>query len=137
MCYYNFPYMEHLFTIDKNCSTPVHVQLEEQIHLAIHGRRLTPGEKLPTVRALAIELGLNANTVARVYRDLKERGLLELQRGAGTFVAQTPPEMPLARADYKKIRIKTRHLINLCQRVGLSQGEFTQLVETLWKETQV
>lgn len=92
---------------------------------------------MPTVRALAIELGLNANTVARVYRDLKERGFLQLQRGAGTFVAQEPPETPLAKADLKKIRTKTRHLITLCQRVGLSQAEFAQLVENLWKETHL
>lgn len=127
--------MKQLFPIDKNCATPLHVQLEEQIHLAIHGGQLPPGERMPTVRALAIELGLNANTVARVYRDLKERGFLVLQRGAGTFVASDPPEMPLARADLKKIRTKTRHLITLCQRVGLSQAEFHQLVENLWKET--
>lgn len=124
-----------MFHIDKDCNTPVHTQLEEQIHLAIHGGQLQPGMQMPTVRALAVELGINANTVARVYRDLKARGFLKLQRGAGTFVSFDPPESPLAEADYKKVQVKTRHIIKLCQRVGLSQAEYVQLVESLWKES--
>lgn len=124
------------FHINKQHATPVHVQLSEQIHLAIHNGDLPSGTRLPTVRALAVELGLNANTVARVYRDLQERGFLKLERGVGTFVAEQTPETPITKTDVKKIRAKTRHLINLCHRVGLSLAEFTQLVENLWKETE-
>ena len=123
-----------MFRIDKDNKTPIHVQIEEQIHLLIHTGQLLPGSRLPTVRALAVELQVNANTVARVYRDLRERGFLSLERGAGTFVALEPPESPLARTDLRKIRSKTKHLVKLCQRVGLSQAELTQLMEELWKE---
>lgn len=133
--YYNVAYREDMFRIEKDSATPIHIQLEEQIHLAIHTGQLPPGSRLPTVRALAVSLGLNANTVARVYRDLKERQFLVLVRGAGTYVASDPPESPLARTDIKKIRSKTKHLIHLCKRVGLSLPEFTQLSEELWKES--
>jgi GntR family transcriptional regulator len=123
-----------MFHIVKDSSTPVHVQLEEQIHLSIHSGLLPPGSRLPTVRALAVKLKVNANTIARVYRDLQQRGFLVLERGVGTFVALEPPESPLARTDLKKIRSKTKHLVNLCQKVGLSLRELNQLTEDLWKE---
>lgn len=128
--------MEIELHINKALATPIHIQLYEQIHLAIHDGQLHPGTRLPTVRALAVELGINANTVAKVYRELNKRGYLKLERGVGTFVADKSPEVTIDKTDVKKIRGKTRHLINLCHRVGLSYGEFTQLVENLWKETE-
>lgn len=126
--------MKHEFRIEKSSPTPIHIQIEEQIHLLIHTGQLPPGSRLPTVRALAVSLGVNANTVARVYRDLQTRGFLVLERGVGTFVSPNPPESPLARTDLRKIRSKARHLVSLCQKVGLSIGEFTQLIEEIWKE---
>ncbi len=122
--------------INKELAIPIYVQLYEQIHLAIHDGQLPSGTRLPTVRALAVELGINANTVAKVYRELSNRGYLVLERGVGTFVAEKSPERTIDKTDVKKIRAKTRHLITLCHRVGLSLGEFTQLVENLWKETE-
>ena len=128
--------MKHVFRISKDSQTPIHTQLAEQIHLAIHAGKLLPGERLPTVRALAVELGLNANTVARVYRDLRELGFLVLERGAGTFVALEPPEETLARVDLQKVRKKARTLIRLSKKLGLSHGELTALLDNLWKETE-
>lgn len=128
--------METRFHINKSCATPIHIQLEEQIHLAIHGGELPPGSRMPTVRGLAVDLGINANTVARVYRDLQERGFLQLQRGAGTFVSWAPPEMPVPRREFLNIESETKRLISLCQDLGLSLAEFTQLAEGLWKETK-
>lgn len=125
---------KNVFRIRKKSQQPIHVQLEEQIHLAIHTGQLSPGSRLPTVRALAVELKVNANTVARVYRDLQDKGYLVLERGVGTFVAPELPESPLARTDLRKVRSKTKHLVSLCQKIGLSLGELNQLTEELWKE---
>lgn len=127
--------MEYKFHIDKQCSTPYHTQIAEQIHLLIHTGQLRPGERMPTVRSLAVNLGVNANTVARVYRDLQDRGFLELQRGAGTFIARTPPERPIVLSQFKSIERRTQRLITLCREAGFSLKEFHHLVETLWKET--
>lgn len=126
--------MKSSLQVDKLSATPVYVQLTEQIHLLIHRGKLSPGSRMPTVRALAVELGVNANTVARVYRDLQNRGYLRLERGVGTFVAPEVREEQLARQEFKKIRSKAKHLASLCRRVGLSFGEFSQLMERLWKE---
>jgi GntR family transcriptional regulator len=69
---------------------PLYAQLERGIRLAIATGRLGPGDQLPTVRQLAVDLRVNANTVARVYAELERAGVLESRRGVGTFVRATP-----------------------------------------------
>jgi GntR family transcriptional regulator len=69
----------------------LHAQLEHGIRAAIATGRLAPGSQLPTVRQLAVDLSINANTVARVYVHLERMGLLETRKGVGTFVATSPP----------------------------------------------
>jgi len=79
-----------LLVLDARHGTPLHVQLEQQIRAAIATGKLRPGDQLPTVRQLAVELSVNANTIARVYVDLERAGVLETRRGVGTFVAREP-----------------------------------------------
>ncbi len=66
---------------------PLYAQLTRAIRLAIATGRLRVGEQLPTVRQLAVELRVNANTVAKVYAELERSGILETRRGVGTFVS--------------------------------------------------
>ena len=65
---------------------PLYAQLTRAIQFAIATGRLRVGEQLPTVRQLAVELRVNANTVAKVYAELERSGILETRRGVGTFV---------------------------------------------------
>ena len=65
---------------------PLYAQLTRAIQFAITTGRLRQGEQLPTVRQLAVELRVNANTVAKVYAELERSGILETRRGVGTFV---------------------------------------------------
>jgi GntR family transcriptional regulator len=81
-----------LFTLDLHDPTPIYAQLERAIRLAIATGRLAPGDRLPTVRQLAVDLRVNANTVAKVYGELERAGVLETRRGVGTFVAILPTE---------------------------------------------
>jgi GntR family transcriptional regulator len=81
-------------SIDPRHPTPIHAQLERAIRAAIATGRLEPNEQLPTVRQLAVQLQINANTVARVYTHLERLGLLETRRGVGTFVAARQPARP-------------------------------------------
>ncbi len=120
--------------ISKQSATPLYVQLNEQIRLLIHRGALKPDDAMPTVRTLAVQLKINANTVARVYRDLQRDGLLRLQRGIGTFVAQSVAEQALNQEDYRMIRHKALALIKDCNQAGLRVGELKQLIATLWKE---
>ena len=65
---------------------PLYAQLTRAIEFAITTGRLRVGEQLPTVRQLAVDLRVNANTVAKVYAELERSGILETRRGVGTFV---------------------------------------------------
>ncbi|MGH9831528.1 MAG: GntR family transcriptional regulator [Blastocatellia bacterium] len=78
--------MEDRFHINTEDPTPIYAQLERAIRFAIATEKLRVGEQLPTVRQLAVDLKINANTVARVYAELERAGILETQRGVGTFV---------------------------------------------------
>lgn len=122
------------FRIDRASPLPVYVQLAEQIRLLIHRGALNPGDPLPTVRELAVALGVNANTVARVYRDLQQEGQLRLERGLGTFVEPQRRASTLADRDYQRIVKRTRELIVLCRDSAITAREFAQLVDGIWKE---
>ena len=79
-------------SIDSRDATPIYAQLDRALRAAIATGRLKVGEQLPTVRQLAVELSVNANTVARVYTELERTGVLETRRGVGSFVAATPQQ---------------------------------------------
>jgi GntR family transcriptional regulator len=66
---------------------PIYLQLMEQVKHAIETGALRPGEQLPGIRPLAEELVINANTVAKAYRELQHEGIIELRHGAGAFVS--------------------------------------------------
>ena len=76
--------------VDPKDPTPLYAQLEREIVAAIATGHLPAGSQLPTVRQLAVDLRVNANTVARVYTQLERAGVLETRRGVGTFVVGTP-----------------------------------------------
>jgi len=80
-----------VFAIDQTDRTPVYAQLERGIRSAIATGRLAVGDQLPTVRQLAVDLRVNANTVAKVYAFLERAGVLETRRGVGTFIAARTP----------------------------------------------
>jgi GntR family transcriptional regulator len=90
-----------MFTIDPSDPTPLYAKLERAIRVAIATGRLRLGDRLPTVRQLAVDLRVNANTVAKVYGELERSGVLETRRGVGTFVRATEleavPELERAR----------------------------------------
>ncbi len=67
---------------------PLYAQLERTIRFAIDTGKLAPGDRLPTVRQLAVDLRINANTVAKVYAELERTGVVETHRGSGTFVSE-------------------------------------------------
>jgi GntR family transcriptional regulator len=78
------------FVVDSTSPTPIYAQLDRSIRAAIATGELEPGAQLPTVRQLAVDLAVNANTVAKVYAQLERDGILETRRGVGTFVRESP-----------------------------------------------
>ena len=79
-----------LVSIDARDRTPIYAQLDRSLRAAIATGRLQVGDQLPTVRQLAVDLSINANTVARVYAELERAGVIDTRRGIGSFVTATP-----------------------------------------------
>ena len=75
-----------MFTIDHSDPLPIYAQLDRAIRLAVATGKLRQGDQLPTVRQLAVDLRVNANTVAKVYGELERAGVVVTQRGVGTFI---------------------------------------------------
>jgi GntR family transcriptional regulator len=116
-------------TIDARDKTPIYAQLERGIRAAIATGRLAPGDQLPTVRQLAVELRVNANTVARVYAELERAGIIETKRGVGSFIAATatarahPP-----REHDRRVRAFVTRMLAEAAAVGIT---VQQLIATL------
>jgi GntR family transcriptional regulator len=91
-------------SIDAHDQTPIYAQLERGLRAAIATGRLRPGDQLPTVRQLAVDLKVNANTVARVYAELERANVLETRRGVGSFVSATPAQARSAREHDRRLR---------------------------------
>ena len=80
-------------SIDQKSGVPLYRQIIESVKFAIARGDLTPGDKLPTVRQLAVDLEVNPNTVIRAYREMELGGVLDTQQGSGTFVTRERPEI--------------------------------------------
>ncbi len=91
-------------SIDSRDATPIYAQLERGLRAAIATGRLRPGDQLPTVRQLAVDLRVNANTVARVYAELERSGVIETRRGVGSFISATPAQAHPPREHERRLR---------------------------------
>src|SRR5512135_274902 len=80
------------FRLDSSSGVPFYRQIIDQVLLGLADGRLEPGTQLPTVRQLAVDLSVNLNTVAKAYREMEIRGIVETQQGTGTFVSSRKPE---------------------------------------------
>ena len=78
--------------LDVKSGVPFYRQVIDQVKAAIATGSIEPGDRLPTVRQLAVDLSINPNTVSRAYTELELTGLVETQMGSGTFVGNRPVE---------------------------------------------
>src|SRR5208282_6703158 len=76
------------FLLALHSGVPAYRQIIDQVRGGLASGALSPGDQLPTVRQLAVDLAVNPNTVVRAYRELEIRGVLETQQGTGTFISQ-------------------------------------------------
>jgi GntR family transcriptional regulator len=106
--------------IDAADPTPIYAQLERGLRAAIAAGRIHAGDQLPTVRELAVELRINANTVARVYAALEREGVLETRRGIGTFVSTTPPKPLPQRERERQLRAFVTRVLADADALGFS-----------------
>jgi GntR family transcriptional regulator len=119
--------------IDTSDPTPLYAQLERAIRVAIATGRFRRGDQLPTVRQLAVELRVNANTVAKVYLALEREGILETKRGVGTFIAEAEPARQEAHRD-KRLRELVERFLADATSIGFSSREVSRYLARRVKE---
>ena len=119
-----------LVSIDARDKTPIYAQLERGLRAAMATSRLRPGDQLPTVRQLAVELSINANTVARVYADLERAGVIETRRGVGSFVTATPDKARPPREHDKRLRAFATRVLAEAGAAGFDIGDLIAELKT-------
>lgn len=117
-----------LFRPNPSLGVPIYLQLMEQVKHAIETGALRPGEQLPGIRPLAEELVMNANTVAKAYRELEHEGIIELRHGAGAFVS-TNARPRKATDRLRSAQPVVAEAIDNLRRKGLNNEEIRRLFE--------
>ena len=124
--------------IDFRSGIPIYLQVVERIKERIASGWLKPGDQLPTVRSLALELRVNFNTVARSYRILDEVGSISTQQGRGTYVMNIPPPEVSEIIRQKALKALTQRYLADAERLGASPEELNQILKdplTHWQQT--
>ncbi|HZO95619.1 MAG TPA: GntR family transcriptional regulator [Candidatus Baltobacteraceae bacterium] len=121
--------MPAYFVVDPHGGVPIYVQLTEQVKRAIAVGALTAGERLPTVKALAHELKLNPNTVARVYRDLEREGFIATAAGRGSFVRRNGVVDEARRAASTVASTQIDAAVREARSLGLTRTEVRDLAD--------
>ena len=117
--------------IDFRSGVPGYNQIVEQIQAELASGRLKPGDQLPTVRALAAELRINFNTVARAYRILDEMGIISTQHGRGTYILEQPSAEMTEQLRKASLAALARHYLEETSRLGFSAEEAAAFIEQL------
>ena len=117
-------------TIDPRDATPIYAQLERGLRAAIAAGRLRVGDQLPTVRQLAVDLRINANTVARVYAELERGGVLETRRGVGSFVSAGPGDARSPREHERRLRAFVTRVLADAAAGGFTRDEVARALDT-------
>ena len=121
--------MNFTFDIDTSSPLPIYAQLEQGIKGLIARGKLREGDQLPTVRQLAVELKINANTVAKVYAELESNGILATKRGVGTFITK-PDQKESARDRRKELAALSEQYITDSLSLGFSFEEILQSISS-------
>ena len=114
--------------LDFHSGLPIYIQIVNQIQSQLVNKILKPGDQLPTVRALAQELRVNFNTVARAYRILDEARIISTQQGRGTYITEIPPPEVSEKLRHESLEAITQRFIAEAMRLGFSEREVSQMV---------
>lgn len=121
-----------MFHLNESSGIPVYLQLREQILHAISRGDLRPGDQLPTVREVAIDLSINPNTVNRAYAELERDGVLKSTRGRGTFIAPPLTSPGTSRRRDRLVDIAKRARAE-CEAFGFTADELASAIKRFSK----
>jgi GntR family transcriptional regulator len=130
--------MPAIFTVDPRSGVPIYLQLTEQVKRMVALGSLAPGEQLPTVKALALQLTVNPNTVARAYRDLERERVIETSPGRGSFVRSDGTVADAKRAVSEVALAALSEAVREARTLGLDRAELSGLFEAAlerWYQT--
>src|SRR5271168_2008918 len=113
--------------LDLRSGVPVYRQIIDQVRAGMAAGTLAPGDQLPTVRQLAVDLAINPNTVLRAYRELELGGLLETHQGTGTFIA----DRKIEKGGAERQRQLAQMAGELAARAGAAGFTVQELIEEL------
>ena len=117
-----------ILQIDFRSGLPIYTQIVNQVQSQIASGVLKPGDQLPTVRALAEELRVNFNTVARAYRFLDEARIISTQQGRGTYITEIPPPNVSEKLRRETLEALTQRYISEATRLEFSKSEIRQMI---------
>ena len=110
------------FVLDPKAGIPFYRQIIDQIKFGIASGNLQTGEQLPTVRALAVDLKVNLNTVTKAYKELEIQNILETQQGTGTFISKSNISIP-PKEKYKKLVSICNEFLTIAFSYGFSKDD--------------
>jgi GntR family transcriptional regulator len=123
------------FTLDQHSGVPAYRQIIDQVLGGIAAGTLRPGDQLPTVRQLAVDLAINPNTVVRAYRELEIREVLSTQQGTGTFLTDKKPPVDGLERERRVARL-CGELLSKAGAEGIELAEIMSYLNELSKETE-
>ena len=121
--------------IDSMSRQPVYEQIVDQVEQMILSGLMRPGEQLPSVRSLSLELSINPNTIQKAYAELDGRGIIYTLPGRGGFVSQNAPELL---AEARRSRLGTvRELARELALAGVPENEVLACVRSAYVESRL
>lgn len=119
-----------MFLINVQSKTPIFEQLKKQILEFISIEVLHPNDKLPSVRSLASELGVNPNTVSKAYQELEEQGYIYTVKGKGCYVSDNNTDEQIRHEKLKEFKKKVKEM----KKYNIEEEDLIQTVNEVYKE---
>ncbi|OIK08169.1 GntR family transcriptional regulator [Bacillus sp. OV322] len=113
-------------------SKPIYLQVADRIYSSIVRGEISYGDKLPSVREMAVNMGVNPNTIQRTYAEIEREGIVETKRGQGTFVKEDPGIVSSLQNRMKKELIET--FVGNMKELGLTADEMVEGVQHYFME---
>lgn len=122
-----------MIIIDYNDKRPIYEQIVERFQTLILNGILEPDTQIPSVRSLAIELSINANTIQRAYSQLEKEGFIYSVKGRGNYVRA---DESLITKQKEKLLTNLSHIAQECKEFGISQDEINDKISFIYKEVE-
>ncbi len=119
-----------LIQIENKSPVPIYSQITDQFKHLIATGKLLPGDRVPTIRELAVQLEINPNTVAKAYLEMQNLGILETKQGTGTFVKYFEDKIPTLEKE-GHLNILSKKFLDEALRLGYSKADILKSIKNI------